>query len=463
MKLARRLYEAAPLLIQALILNAEGIRTYQRKYGQRFRAALDRFEDHELLSPPDLKSRQDDAVRDLLRYAREHVPYYRRLARSTESLADWPVLEKRTVATSTEEFLSDEWKRGGLITQKTSGTTGTPLTVHITPEAYQLEMAFRWRHRAWAGVPFITRGAYLAGHPVVPPAQRKPPFWRHDRVEDRLLFSSYHMSEATLPHYLKALRHFEPGFIHGYPSSIFLLASFALVTGVEIRPRAVFTASETLLDFQRERIAQAFGAKVYNWYGQTELTCNIVECVEGNLHARMDYGVLEVAEDGSLITTGFNNRGMPLIRYRSGDRVTMGHGSCPCGCSFPLVERIEGRVEEYVVTGDGRFVGRLDHLFKGAEGVVEAQVVQREPGAVVLRVVRGEAYTPGVERKIREEAFLRLGASTAVSFDYVDVIGRTGAGKFRFVLNELAGQGAPEWLRGNARARAASTERTTVT
>src|SRR5208282_4648414 len=95
-----------------------------------------------------------------------------------------------------------------------------------------------------------------------------------------------------------------------------------------VRPRAVFTASETLLDFQRAAIEQAFGTKVFNWYGNSEMTCNIVECARGRLHYRTDYGVLELLDDGTMLCTGLNNRAMPLIRYRVGDRATARQGTC---------------------------------------------------------------------------------------------------------------------------------------
>ena len=77
---------------------------------------------------------------------------------------------------------------------------------------------------------------------------------------------------------------------------------------------SVFTASETLLDFQRTAIAAAFDAPVFNWYGNTEMTCNIIGCAAGRLHYRTDYGYLELDEHSQLIATGLHNRAMPLIR-----------------------------------------------------------------------------------------------------------------------------------------------------
>jgi phenylacetate-CoA ligase len=203
------------------------------------------------------------------------------------------------------------------------------------------------------------------------------------------------------------------------------------------QPRAVFTASETLLDFQRVVIEEAFGTKAFNWYGTTEFTNNIVECAQGSLHQRLDYGVLELVGNGTMIATGLNNRAMPLIRYKVGDDATYREGTCPCACAFPLIERIEGRVEDYVHTPDGRLVGRLDHLFKDVQHVREAQVVQTQLDELVLRIVRTDGFNKKDEQILLGEARQRLGGTIRIRFEFVDNIPRTAAGKFRFIISEL--------------------------
>ena len=111
-----------------------------------------------------------------------------------------------------------------------------------------------------------------------------------------------------------------------------------------------------------------------------------------------------------------------------------------CGRGGLLVDRILGRVEDYVIAANGRMVGRLDHLFKDSQNVIEAQVVQTVPGEVVLRVVRTADYGPKDEDAIREEAALRLGTDTAVVFEYVDGIQRGKNGKFQFVVSNVEGK-----------------------
>jgi len=434
----RRAYDAVPTPLQGLAVGMVGRWNYPKKFGPAFRSATNRIQENETRSAEEMGQVAATELRRLLRYACEEIPFYRALSPGAEDLSSWPILEKSRIQEQPLQFLPGGRVDPRFLRLQSSGTTGAPLTVYCSAEAYQTEMAFRWRHKAWAGLSFGARGAYVAGHAVVSPGRRKPPFWVHDPAENRLLLSSYHISDETAPSYLRALETFAPEFLHGYPSSLHLLALAAARHGAAIRPRAVFTASETLLVAQREAIRRGFGARVFNWYGQTELTCNIVECEHGRLHARTDYGFLEVLEDGSMVCTGLNNLAMPLIRYRTGDRVRRGGGACSCGRPFPVVEEIQGRVEDYVVTPEGYLVGRLDHLFKGVVGVREAQVVQRERSTLVLRIVREDAYSERSEEHIREEARKRVGPLMRVVFEYPARIERGAGGKFRFVVSECS-------------------------
>lgn len=440
MNLRDRILIHTPPVLQSLVTTAGSRLRFGQRFGSVFREAMAQLEANERLDRKGLLEVQAILLRRILQDAREHVPYYREFGAPADDLLAWPVIDKARIRRNPTAFLSDRFPRRSLMRSETSGTSGSPLSVLSSRDSYQWEMAFRWRHRAWAGIPFGAKGAYLSGHLVVPQGRQEPPFWVHDGAERRLLLSSYHMSDRNLPAYVSALVNFTPDFVHGYPSSLYLVAQAVMRSQRRPRPRAVFAASETLLPYQRAAIEEAFGCKVYAWYGQTELTLNIVECERGGLHLREDYGVLEIALDGAILGTGLRNSAMPMIRYRTGDAIERMDGECDCGRPFALVRAIEGRMEDYVVTPGGARVGRLDHLFKGAAGVVEAQIVQDSPGALRLRVVRGEGYGDESERTIRREALSRLGPEVAVAFEYVTAIPRGAGGKFRFVLSTVPGR-----------------------
>jgi len=108
--------------------------------------------------------------------------------------------------------------------------------------------------------------------------------------------------------------------------------------------------------------------------------------------------------------TAFGNYATPLVRYDVGDIATLSERrTCRCGRGGTLIEQIDGRVEDYVVTPDGRLIGRLDHLFKDTANVLMAQIEQDHVNEVRIRIVRDAHYTAKDEAIIRKEARARLG------------------------------------------------------
>jgi phenylacetate-CoA ligase len=306
-------------------------------------------------------------------------------------------------------------------------------------------------HYKWGGVEFQKRDkiAMCSGHPVALPGRSKPPFWSYDMVNNHLFFSSYHMGGDTLEYYIKKLENFDPLLIHGYPSSVYLLAlAYKKYGKKKLALKSIYTSSETLLAFQRKTIEEAFGVKVYNWYGTSEMTANIVECECGELHLKAEHSFTEILKDnnepckpgetGRIVSTNFNNIAFPLIRYDVGDMATVAINQvAKCERSGLLITHIEGRKEDYIVTPDGRVIGRLDHLFKDAVNVMEAQIIQEVKEEIVLRIVKKETYTQNDEQLILNEARVRLGNVIRITFEYVEKIPRAKSGKYQFIISKI--------------------------
>jgi len=252
-----------------------------------------------------------------------------------------------------------------------------------------------------------------------------------------------------LAHYAAELLRPGYAFWQGYPSSIALLSQYLLDWHGELgtaAPRAVFTSSETLLDFHRQRIARATGAPVIDRYGNAEFSVSALQCPGGRYHVDTEFGVVEIdaheeTEDwvrGEVISTGFANRAMPLLRYRTGDVATLlKREICPCGRARPILKQIDGRIEEYVATPDGRRVGRMDHIFKDALEVKEAQIVQPSTDRLVVRIVPRPGFGPADRRQLERELRTRLGDEIRIDFENVEAIPRLQNGKFRAVVSQI--------------------------
>jgi len=206
----------------------------------------------------------------------------------------------------------------------------------------QTEHAFVWRQYRWAGCPPGGRIALFRGDMIVPIDQKKPPFWRYDAASRELWLSSLHLSKDTALYYLQQLQEFNPHLIYAYPSAITILARYAeLLAALPVIPslKGIVTSSETLYDHDRAVIKRVFNVQIHDWYGAFERVIFIGTCEMGSYHVYSDYGLTEfISVEGEkeqnvceLVSTGFINPVMPLIRYRTGDLVSLVNGS-----SYPV-------------------------------------------------------------------------------------------------------------------------------
>ncbi len=426
--------------------SAYGLKTRQQRFGGSYRQHLVDLSISERLPTAALIAGSQQRAGEYFGWAQRFVQHY------TSTSSPESITTKDEVRARPRDFFAEPAGADDrTIMRHTSGTTGTPLEFPVTLDALRREYAFTWQHRSWHGCPRGIRTATIAGHPVIPTAQRRPPFWIRNHFEDQLLFSSYHMTPENLPHYARALERFAPQLIHGYPSSVALVAAAVIDTGCVVRPRAVITASETLLPHQRSLIRDAFKSEPRIWYGNTELAGNIVECPEGRLHNREDHSYVEFLDakggpappgvESRLVVTAFGNRAFALIRYDTEDLVILSSEStCPCGRGGRLIERIVGRVEDFIVDASGALLGRLDHLFKEAIGVKQAQLVQHVPGEVIVRIVPSAPPSMESEEPIRREATLRFAPGTRLTFEYVESLEKTASGKTKFVISHIRSQ-----------------------
>ena len=224
--------------------------------------------------------------------------------------------------------------------------------------------------------------------------------------------------------------------MEGYPSAIHLMARALLKEDAPLpegRVKAIFTSSESLLAFQRESIEKAFNAPVRDRYGVSEKAVSMTECAEGRLHVDMEFCIVEVdvteqtaeSETGPLIVTGLAADATPFIRYRIGDVGTRSKTPCPCGRAGDSFLAVDGRIEDYVLTPDGRLVGRLDHVFKQQLEVAEAQITQETPAAVNVLIVARDGYSEASERRLIRDIRSRLGPEIEIRVEYVDDIPRS--------------------------------------
>lgn len=352
---------------------------YRGVRGDELLPMLEELERVQWLAPGEIEELQWRRLRDLLTSAATYVPYYRGLfagagvdAGSIETIDDFrkiPFLTKERIREAGGSILTKDPLRRGRPAE-TGGSTGEILYFFNDMAAGPLQRANTLRGYRWAGVDVGERQAYL---------------WRVDpdrplreRLRDGLksyfnnvhYLSAFHMKDETMREYVAALRRFRPAILIGYPSALERLVRFCMRTGTSgPRPRAVVTSGEVLVPQQRDQIEGFFSCTLFDRYGIREFGNVAHECErhEG-LHIFDDLFHVEVLDDegrpvgpgetGELVVTDLSNYYMPFIRYRTGDLAVRAGRVCACGRGMPLLERIEGRSADAVMTPGGARTAR---------------------------------------------------------------------------------------------------------
>ncbi|RME52744.1 MAG: phenylacetate--CoA ligase family protein, partial [Caldilineae bacterium] len=392
---------------------------------------------------PQLQRRRLD---ELVRFAREHAPFYRdwyrnlppAVAGEPVKLAELPPVTKSTLMADfdrwvtdpavtlagVEAFLADPKRRTPLFLDRyavwtTSGSTGAPgVFLHDRPAlATYAALAALRTGRAWVRfkelVRTLPRGRRTAlllatGGPYA--AVTTVELMRHFSPR-RLRWVQVFSITQPMRELVASLDRFQPTVIIGYPTVVDLLAQEQQDGRLHIAPRLIVTAAEWLDPTARQRIGQVFGCPVHDFYAASEFMSIAWDCPAGWLHVNSDWVILEpVDADGrptppgkpshSVLLTNLANRIQPLIRYDLGDSITRQAGPCACGNPFPAI-RVEGRRDDILALRDGRGqVVRIPpmapaEIVEETPGVRRYQIVQTGPSTLALRI----DVTPGATRE----------------------------------------------------------------
>lgn len=457
-KSIEKIYFKCPVFLQNILISAYGYKLYRERYIGKHDLYLVQLLESQFYHEEEMKRFVENRFITLIQHAVKNVPFYKKMTKAREiriddikgvsDLEKLPIIRKEQIQKSPESFLADGFQKSDLILINTSGTTGKTLKIFVDRDSRGYGYAFFSRLKVWAGIDSKLPNVTFAGRTIVPPNTSRPPFWRRNIIMNNYLFSSYHLTPSNLGYYVDQLRKIQPHFIDSYPSSIYTLSQFIKENNIMgIAPKAIITSSETLFDYQRRVIEEAFHCPVFDQYGAAEQVVFISQCEEGTYHIHPEFGIVEfLREDGSraavgeparLICTGFTNAAMPLIRYDIGDTGVLSDRKCSCGRNFPVIEHIVGRTDDLIITRDGRRVGRLDPVFKGVKSIKEAQIVQEDYDHIVLYIVPGKHIQSTEVEAVIWELKKRLGGQIDIRVEMVKEIARTARGKFRSVVSKL--------------------------
>jgi hypothetical protein len=396
---------------------------------------------------------------DLVRYARERCPYYRRTIAEAAPFEEIPVLTREDVAAHGEDLLARGVPPERRVPKSTSGSHGGGRPLRFVRDSLQGPLEEGAARSFLLRLHGISQGAamvWIGSDPRPEPPERRARFPRvavalslmRLRAAGRspsvhtVAASSLTPRRAVLE--LWAWRSLDRWWLYGHASAIGWIARQAEARRLP-RPRpplAVVTTADTLTLDAEQRIRRVFRAPVHQWYGSHEFNGFLGGTIPGSRryvtnpfigHVEVldtDGMPVRAGEVGRLVVTDLNNRVMPFIRYDTGDLAIRSEDSIG---AFPVLEGIEGRSSEMIRLPDGRQISAttLGHALFGRQDLgqwIHAwQCVQTGERSLELRVHWADGPSP--RDRVLEAVRRLVGPRVHVRIQDVDSVETLPSGK----------------------------------
>jgi phenylacetate-CoA ligase len=423
-------------------------------------------EQNQLKSRDEIQTIQFRKLTNLIGHAYETVPFYREEftslgihpadIRSWDDYHQLPIINRENYQESPGKFLSSAPRTASEVT-RSSGSTGTPVTFHLSQMLNAAANVSRIRALKWWGIHLGDREVRIwADMPMLAPGfwypkrRRWKRFFR-DRVLNRRTYSANQMSDFHMERTWRSIQRFAPKYIFGYASNIYQLASFIDKRGYDGRAlgfKIAVISAEMLYDPQVEFIQDVLGCPVVNEYGATEAGVIAYSHPCGENHIMEDFIIFEIVksdpadEFGKVVITPLENWSCPFIRYDLQDLVvpSKSKNPCPLGLGLGRFKSLYGRQYDLIRLPGGKIVH--GHLFSNliifAKSVRQFQVIQKEPDLIEISLETVNNELPEEDENFLRDKIRKNLGPVRVEIKLVPEIPREASGKFRSVQSRVS-------------------------
>lgn len=414
------------------------------------------------LGAEQVRALQEMRLRTLIKHAYRQVPYYREMfdrlgidpgdIQRVEDLQRLPVLTKDTIRRNLHfDLMSASHDKRQMLPVSTSGSTGEPLTLYVEKTQLEMRWATALRNQEWTGYRFGDRQVRLWDTTLERPRLQAVRAWLDALLSRRAVWAAIAMDADGLRRAAEFVRRHARALVSGDASALYLIgAALRESPGNGGGPMAIVSSAEALSPESRAAIEDGFRSTVFDRYSSREFGTIAHECeAHGGHHVNAESYIVEIVrhgraarpgESGEVLVTDLSNFCVPLIRYAIGDRATVTDRACACGRGLPLIESIRGRAATAIVGTHGRVVPGTffgDLLSTYGHVVRQFQVVQSQPGAVQLRVVKGPRYSEAAVQRLLDLFQRHLGADFAIEVQPVEHIEPADDGTYAPAVSHL--------------------------
>lgn len=423
-------------------------------------ARLKRLQNSQWLSNSAIKTIQKNNLQQFIQDIYQHTPYYRQLMDerglkptdidSVEALSRLPILTKSDIRDNFEQFKTDS--QSNVKIMATGGSTGEPLKFGLGDDRISHDVAAKWRATQWWDVDIGDREIVLWGSPVELGSQDRVKQLRDLMIRSKLI-PAFDISDTNAQQYIDAIADFRPKMLFGYPSTMALLAQYAIDNQIDVARLGVkvaFVTSERLYDEQREVIERAFSCPVANGYGGRDAGFLAHECPHGKLHLSEEDIVVEIVDDdgnrlangetGNIVVTHTSTRSFPFVRYQTGDVGAISDEPCACGRGLSILSQLDGRSTDFIVTPDGRKMHGLSliYILREVSNIDLYKIIQHSVDEIEIQIMPSENYNVTASEKLIVDGIKeRMGQAVSVNLVYPNDIGREKSGKYRYVVSHV--------------------------
>lgn len=399
------------------------------RYGSTFIETWNMLEKEEFHTEEEFNSLINDRFIELIKYCYKNVPYYHDMMDTNrinpneingiEEIELFPFLDKIIIKEQGSKMLSTSVNLDSCTIKHTSGSTGTPLEIFFDKGTALREWA-NVMH-LWKRIGYRWDSSRLVLRDVHFRALDKGVPYQWDAMRKELSIDIRDMSSHACSLYCKQIDKVKPEYVFGYPSAVVQLCEYIDSNPIRHHFSGVILISETVYDSVREYISRVLNTKVYSYYGQTERIVLAGECENyTHYHIEPTYGYAEIIDEmgqvikddrpGELVVTGFTNRVMPFVRYRTGDIAQWDVCSkCGCGRYHRVLKRVHGRTADYLYSKEGNKynVSAIRTNSIGDFHIIGYQFIQEEMGVVEVRIIPDKSFSitdeESVLRMLRED------------------------------------------------------------
>lgn len=402
-------------------------------------------------------------LRATLRHAITSVPAYRDfrhlladLDAPQRVLAQLPLVDKERIRADPLQFMASAADPRTRLKVATGGSTAVPMVFYLQKGVSRSrEHAFIAAFHRRAGLQPGDIVLALRGRSVPKAACSAGRMWMYEPIKKELIFSCDHLAPVFMPAYVQAIRQWQPAFIQAYPSALYPLARWLHdnpAPDLRRHIRAVMLFSENVLPHHRQLFEAVFDCPILQHYGQSERVL-MAGSMPGDPRYFFfpHYGHFELVDaagravttpgtPGEIVGTAFDNDVMSFIRYRTGDLAILGGPAHRLLPGYPVIEKIEGRLQEFIVCSDDRLIAvntLTTRHFADLDTAEDVQFEQTMPGRLLVRVAPGAQLSSQARRRIARALEAKTQGGCTVEVIGVDQIARTQRGKQRMLVQHL--------------------------